>query len=93
MKLTVRINSQDQTVTIRALIPKSKKLGLPKRQRTWKLLTVAPNFSAEEMKKSYEAEAQRWEAKELAKIRQQQADKAIAEMFGTPVKKVEVLLV
>lgn len=52
-----------------AIIPKSKKLGIPRKyQKTCTVKTVAPNYSAEEMRASFEAESKRWEAGILAKI-------------------------
>ncbi len=58
-------------VRLKATIGKSKKMGIPRRyEKTWSTLTVAPNFTLEEMKSSYEAEARRWEQKIMLQIGQ-----------------------
>lgn len=50
-----------------AILPKSKKLGvLKKRQKTWSFQTVAPEFTSAEIRPMIEAEAKRWEAKQMA---------------------------
>lgn len=50
-----------------AIIPKSKKLGVPKRRsKTWSLPTVAPEFTSAEIRPMIEAEAKRWETKQMA---------------------------
>lgn len=52
-----------------AVIPKSAKLGIPKRrQKTWTLETCAPEFTKENERAAIEAEAKRWEAKVMAQI-------------------------
>ena len=63
-----------------AIIPKSKKLGVPRKfQRTWSMKTVAPQFTIQEMKVGIEAEAKRWEAKVMDKIkREREFSEAVA---------------
>ena len=71
-----------------AVINKSKKLGIPRRyQKSWSQKTVAPNFACEEMRKSFEALAKRWEQKVMAGIAKEKLDEANAEIFGaTPTE-------
>jgi len=74
VKLTVEPLQSPRTgyryAVAKAVINKSAKKGIPRRyQRTWKVRTVAPNFSAEEMRSSFEANAKRWEAKVMEKIK------------------------
>lgn len=57
-------------VRFKAVINKSKKLGIPRKfQKTWSVKTVAPEFTLEEMKASFEANAKRWEAKVMEKLK------------------------
>lgn len=74
MKVTVEpyqsISTQYRYVRCVAVIPKSKKLGVPRRyQKTWKVRTVAPEFSCEEMKVSFMAHAKRWEQQTLERLK------------------------
>ena len=56
-------------VRFKAVINKSKKLGVTRRyQKTWSARTVAPEFTLEQMRHTFEAEAKRWETKVLAKL-------------------------
>lgn len=71
MKLTITAEEWRGLRCVRAvaIMPKSKKLGVPhKLQKTWTVETVAPKFTLEEMRPAFEAEAKRWEAKKMAKI-------------------------
>lgn len=66
-----------------AVINKSKKLGITKRyQKTWSCKTVAPEYTLEEMKSSFEANAKRWEEKVMGRIKNGEA---------VEVKQVEIL--
>jgi len=56
-----------------AVIPKSKKLKIPRRfQKTWTFQTCAPEFTSQEMLPGITAEANRWEAKILKKIQDEE---------------------
>lgn len=58
----------------KAVINKSVKLGIPRRfQKTWKVRTVAPKFAAATMKHSFQANAKRWEAKVMERVKEQAA--------------------
>ena len=70
MKLTSQTTTlrTSRAVRFKAVISKSKKLGVEKRhQKTWSFPTVAPEFTLKEMLPSVEADAKRWEAKILAR--------------------------
>lgn len=74
MKFSVKPFQSDATqlryVKCVAIIPKSAKLGVPRRfQKTWKVRTVAPEFAAEEMKPSFLKVAKRWEQQTLERIK------------------------
>lgn len=78
MKFSVQPFLSDRTqfryVRCVAIIPKSKKLGIPRQfQRTWKVRTVAPEFTTEEMRASFEAEAKRWEQKIMRNLAMEKA--------------------
>lgn len=70
LKITSELTgNQYRVVKAVAVIPKSKKNGVPRRfQKSWKQRTVAPNFACEEMRPAFEAEANRWQARIMAKI-------------------------
>ena len=76
MKLTIEPIESGATqlryVRCVAVIPESKKNGVPRRyQKTWKVRTVAPNFATEEMRFSFEQNARRWEANVMARIKRE----------------------
>jgi len=53
-----------------AIIPKSKKRGIHRKyQKTWSVKTVNPEVTIKESSKMFEAEAKRWEAKIMSRIR------------------------
>ena len=63
-----------------AVIPKSKKLGIPRRyQRTWKVRSVAPEFTIKNEWFIFEREAQRWSDKVMAKIKEENNDTRTTE--------------
>jgi len=84
MKLTIEpvesAATQLRYVRCVAIIPKSKKNGVPRSyQKTWKVRTVAPNFASDEMRFSFEQNAKRWEAKVMDKIkREREFSEAVA---------------
>jgi len=44
-----------------AIIPESKTKGIKRRQKTFTVRTVAPQFAVNELQKTFEAAATRWE--------------------------------
>lgn len=69
LKIKVGMLRGARCVRATAIINKSLKLGIPRRfQKTWSLETVAPDFTADEIKPVIEAEAKRWEQKILSKL-------------------------
>jgi len=53
-----------------AVIPKSITLGIPRRyQKTWKVRSVAPEFTIKNEGFIFEREAARWAEKVMAKIK------------------------
>lgn len=74
MKVTVEPyqspSTQYRYVKCVAVLNKSEKLGIPRRyQKTWKVRTVAPEFSTDEMKSSFMAHAKRWEQQTLERLK------------------------
>lgn len=53
-----------------AIIPKSKTIGVTRRQKTFTVRTVAPDFAISELQKSFEAAASRWETKIMNQMTQ-----------------------
>lgn len=52
-----------------AVINKSKAFGIiSRRQKTFTVRTVAPNFAISELERAFKSEASRWENKILARI-------------------------
>jgi hypothetical protein len=70
MKLTISVGQYRglQAVKVQAVINRSKKTR--RHQKTWTLKTVAPSFTAGDIKQSAEAEAKRWEQKVLLRYQQ-----------------------
>lgn len=50
-----------------AVIPESKTNGIKRRQKTFTVRTVAPQFAVSELQKTFEAAAGRWEQKVLSR--------------------------
>ncbi len=65
MKLTITPFHGAGLVRVFARILESRKLGTPRRQKTWDIKTVAPEFTAENDREIFEREAKRWEQKQL----------------------------
>lgn len=55
-----------------AVIPESKPNGIKRRQKTFTVRTVAPQFAVSEMEKAFQAAANRWEQKVLATPHQEE---------------------
>lgn len=71
MKLTITTGTLRSCPCVRAqaIMPKSKKLGVPKRlSKTWSFTTVALEFTSAEIRPMVEAEAKRWEANQMARF-------------------------
>lgn len=74
LKITVGEVRGLRCVRARAVINKSKKLGIPRRySKTFTTKTVAPNFVAEDAKPTFEAAAKKWEQGILAKIEREKS--------------------
>lgn len=71
MKLTITPTQRGgyRIVKAFAVIEKSAKDGIPaRRQKTWTVRTVAPEFVAKSCAVMFEAEAKRWEAKVMSEF-------------------------